>query len=280
MAITRCTRALLQLFVLALAVLLSRPAAAQTERSGGGSANAQLYQDYQQAVTERTQLRADNAKLKSDLSDTKDQLAALKRQLAAAQAGAANSQAAVATAQAAQANTAKNLETLKAQALQLVARFRDTITQLRGVELDRAQLQRDLAQSKSAFDQCASANYQLYQVDNEVLDRYSHQGAFSYLARAEPFTRIERTRVDNLVLEYRERAEALRVQPRAGAAPGGGGGASAPTGNLAPASTPAAPGSVTKPADTSAPSGPAVPGAAGAQARTEASGSAGQPPPQ
>jgi hypothetical protein len=93
---------------------------------------------------------------------------------------------------------------------------------MRGIEADREQLKQQLTQSQAAFDKCAERNYSLYEVDNEVLDRYAHQGAFSYLERAEPFTRIKRTEIDNFVLEYKERAQQLRVQkatPPAGAAP-------------------------------------------------------------
>jgi hypothetical protein len=63
-----------------LTLALSSGAAwAQTERSGGG-VNAQLAQQYQQALAAKTQLEADNQKLKKQLDDTKD----LKKQLDAA----------------------------------------------------------------------------------------------------------------------------------------------------------------------------------------------------
>jgi len=149
---------------------------------------------------------------------------------------------------------------------ELISRFRETVTQLRAVESDRTLLQQQLTQSKAAFDKCAQANYQLYQVNNEVLDRYAHQGAFSYLARAEPFTRIKRTEIDNLVLEYRERAEELRVKPAAS----GAGVATAPARAVpaaAPAVVPAAPTSpgppnpigTSSPAPAPAPNPQAVP---------------------
>jgi hypothetical protein len=98
---------------------------------------------------------------------------------------------------------------------ELIGHFRETVTTLRGVESERTQLQQQLAQSQAAFDKCAERNYALYQVDNEVLDRYQHQGPFSYLARAEPFTRLKRTQIDNLALEYKQRAEELRMKPPA-----------------------------------------------------------------
>jgi chaperonin cofactor prefoldin len=157
-------------------------------------------------------LQADNAKLKKDLDDLKKQLDAANKLAATSKAGVSRDSAQLAAAQAANDRTAKDLADSKGKMQELVAKFRETITQMRGVEAERSQLQQQLAQSKTAFDQCADRNYSLYQVDNEVLDRYSHQGAFSYMERAEPFTRIKRTQIDNLVLEYKERAEELRVK--------------------------------------------------------------------
>ena len=182
---------------------------------GGGAANAQLMMQYQQADAERTQLKSDNAKLKKDLDDLKKQLDAATKQAAASKAGVSRDSAQLAAAQAANDRSAKDLVDSKAKMQELVGKFRETITQMRGIESERSQLQQQLAESKTAFDRCAERNYSLYQVDNEVLDRYAHEGAFSHMASAEPFTRIKRTEIDNLVLEYKERAEELRMKKAA-----------------------------------------------------------------
>ncbi len=206
----------------ALALLIAlavRPVMAQVERSGG-EANAELMQQYQQALGERDQLQQDNAKLKKDLEDAGRQLAAARQQLAASKADASRNETQLAAAQAANAGTSKTLAAYQSRMDELIARFRETIDQLRDTETDRAQVKAALAQSKSAFDKCAAANSALYQVTDQVLDRYEHQSLFGYLARSEPFTRIKRAEVDNLALEYRQRAEALRVKSPG---PSGGG---------------------------------------------------------
>jgi DNA repair exonuclease SbcCD ATPase subunit len=218
--------------------LAAFPALAQVQRSGGGggAANAQLMMQYQQADAERTQLKSDNAKLKKDLDDLKKQLDAAGKQAAASKAGVSRDSAQLAAAQAANDRSAKDLLDSKAKMQELVGKFRETITQMRGIESERSQLQQQLAQSKTAFDQCAVRNYSLYQVDNEVLDRYAHEGAFSHMAGAEPFTRIKRTQIDNLVLEYKERAEELRMKKAEAAA-----GSSAPTASAPSSPSPPAP---------------------------------------
>lgn len=211
-------------------------AVAQVPRGGGGgAASAALMQQYQQAEGELAQLQADNAKLKKDLEASKKDLDAARQQLAAAKVGANRSQAALSAAQAAGESSARSLEEYRAKLQELIAHYTETARQLRTVETERGQLQQQLAESKRTYDQCVERNYDLYQVDNEVLDRYEHQGAFSYLARAEPFTRLERTRIENLVTEYRQRAEELRLQK---SVPGKAPAANPPAASPPPASPP------------------------------------------
>jgi chaperonin cofactor prefoldin len=245
---------------LAVAGLIETSAVAQVQRSGGsGAANAQLMMQYQQASTERAQLQADNTKLKKDLEDLKKQLEAANKQATVSKAGVSRGAAELAAAQAANDRTSKDLADSKAKMQELIGKFRETITQMRSVEAERAQLQQQLAQNKDAFDKCAERNYALYQVDNEVLDRYAHEGTFGHLARAEPFTRIKRTQIDNYVLEYKERAEELRMQ-KGGPPPG-----------TNPPSAAASPG---PPAAKSSPASSAGTPSSGAQANTSAA-----PPP-
>jgi chromosome segregation ATPase len=232
-------------------------APAQVQRSGGG-ANAQLAQQYQQVVTERAQLQADNDKLKKQLDDIKKQLLALQQQLVVSKKSVESSASQLAAAQAASQTSAQSLEQTKTRMQELVNRFRDTAVTLRGVESDRSQLQQQLAQSKSDFDRCAERNYQLYQVDSEVLDHYEHEGTLDHLARAEPFTRIKRAQVENLVDEYKVRAEELRVQKAAPAPPG-----PAPGPSPVPFAAPAG-------STGSSPTSTSVPGTAPGSARDDA----------
>jgi chromosome segregation ATPase len=202
-------------FALALPIDGAR---AQVERSGGG-VNAQLAQQYQQAVAERTQLQAENAKLKKQLDDANKQLQASTQQLKSARQGAVAARAVeaqLAAAQAASQSNARSLEQMKSKSEELVGHFRDTVATLRGVESERAQLKQQLLQARAARDQCAERNYQLFQINADVLDRYERQGVFSRIAAAEPFTRIKRNQIENLVLEDRQRVEQLRVERQKG----------------------------------------------------------------
>ncbi len=201
---------------LALAALTSVPAAAQAPRSGGGETQ-KFMQQYQQLAAEKTALQGQLAQMKKDLDGAQSALAAMKKERDALKAGAGSaSAAAAANAQltASKESAEKSLEQSKQRMTELVSRFRETLVNLKEVEADRTQTHRTLDERNAAFDQCAEKNLQLFEINGEILGRYEHVGLFTKVSSAEPFTRITRTRMENLVDEYRARALELRVKKK------------------------------------------------------------------
>jgi DNA repair exonuclease SbcCD ATPase subunit len=189
---------------------------AQTQRSGGGEAQ-KFMQQYQQLAAEKTALQTQVAQMKKDLDAAQAALAAAKKErdaLKARSAGSAGAAAQLAQANASRETAEKNLEQNKQRTTELISRFKETVGTLKGVESDRDQLRKDNEALGIAFDKCADKNLQLYEISNTVLDRYDHVGLFTKVAAAEPFTKVTRTRISNLVDEYRARAEDLRVKKR------------------------------------------------------------------
>jgi chromosome segregation ATPase len=209
--------------VLLLSLLAgATPAGAQTQRSAGGESQ-RIMQQYQQVSAEKAALQAQIAQMKKDLDGAKTELAEAKKERDALKARAAGSSA-VAAQQVAQANASKeavekSLELNKQRTAELVDRFKETIGALKGVESDRDQLRRNFDELNVKYDKCAQNNEQLYQIGSTVLDRYDHVGFFTKVAAAEPFTRITRTRMDNLVVETHAHAEELRLKKAAPPAP-------------------------------------------------------------
>jgi chromosome segregation ATPase len=187
------------------------PAHAQVQRSGGGETQ-KIMQQYQQVAAEKTALQAQVAQMKTDLDAANADLATVKKERDAAKAHAGTPPAAVAQATSAREAAERNLEQSKQRMTELVNRFRETATNLKDVEADRAKLRKDLSDRNSAFDKCADDNTQLFEINGEILDRYEHVGLFTKAGAAEPFTRITRTRIENLAVEYRQRAQDLRVK--------------------------------------------------------------------
>ena len=206
LTIKRCIAA-----VLAAALLPLGAAHAQAQRSGGGGASAQIMQQYQQLASDRTRLQAENDKLKADLDAASKERDALKKERDAlkARAGAAgNSGAQIAAATAA---ADQKLATQRHQMDELIARYREMGTNLQDVERQRGALQAQNDKIVQIATQCADQNAKLRDVTTEVLDRYEHMGSFSKATIDEPFTRLTRTRVENLVDEARGRIDELKA---------------------------------------------------------------------
>lgn len=193
-----------------LALADMRPADAQTQRGGGES--QKLMQQYQQLAAERTSLQAQVAQQKKDLDAAKADLVAMQKERDQLKARAGVATAAVARAQGEKQAAEQSVEQSKQRTAELVTRYRELAQTLKETELDRNKARGELTARNTVYDTCAQNNLQLYEITGQVLDRYEHVGLFSKAGAVEPFTKVTRTRIENLVDDYRARAEELRVK--------------------------------------------------------------------
>lgn len=186
----------------------------QVARSGGG-ASTQLAQELQQLASERTELQAQNARLQKELEAARKESDAAKAVEQALERRSRSSESAVKQLRediaARREDSDKEIAKWRDSMQQLVAKAREIAQSLRDVEIDRDSLKQTLAVRDRDLNTCVDRNLALYQISEEVLTRLDHQGFWSGVARAEPFTKIKRIQLDNLVEEYRQRADAQRL---------------------------------------------------------------------
>lgn len=91
---------------------------------------------------------------------------------------------------------------------QMTQQFAEASKSLQHLQKEKEQEQKQLAGS---IQVCEKKNAQLYQVSTELMDKYKKKGVFSALLQAEPFTQLEKVKVDNLLQEYRDKAEAAKI---------------------------------------------------------------------
>ncbi|HEY6926264.1 MAG TPA: hypothetical protein VI653_22460 [Steroidobacteraceae bacterium] len=189
---------------------------AQTARSGGG-ANAQLMQQMQQLASERTSLQAQNAQMKQELDALRKERDSLKKAQQAVDLRYKSAEAALARDAAQHDSTAQELKQTKDRMQELIAKFRETIQALRQAEAERAAAQQTSAASDRDLKVCVQHNTALYKLNAEVLDRMEHQSAFTRMATLEPFTRIKKVQLENLVDDFKSRADdqVLKSSPAA-----------------------------------------------------------------
>ncbi|MBB6091240.1 seryl-tRNA synthetase [Povalibacter uvarum] len=192
-------------------VLMAAPGTlAQTERSG--NADARVMQQLQQMTSERAALQAENTKLKQELEAVKKEA----QQAVAAKASLESRNKAMAASvnrdQAVGRQAEEQLEHTRGQMQELVTKFRETAQTLRDVETDRATVKTQLAMREREFKTCVDRNAALYNLNTEVLDRFEDRGFWSSLAEKEPFLKLKRVEQENLIEDYRYRADELRLQ--------------------------------------------------------------------
>jgi chromosome segregation ATPase len=195
------------------------PAAAQSARSSGG--NAQAMQQLQQLAAERTKLLADNAKLQAELESTRKERDALRKKQEASERRLQGNDAAMARAGAKSEALTQDLEREKGRVAEIVGKFRELAGQMREVEADRTTVKASLGQRDAELKQCIDRNLSLYTLNGEILTRLEHRGTFTPASALEPFTRLKRVELENLIDGYQSRAEeqkppatALQTPPR------------------------------------------------------------------
>jgi chromosome segregation ATPase len=187
---------------------------AQTARSGGGGGNAQLTQQLQQLASERTAMQAEQARMKKEIEELRKERDALKAgQQAASQRVRAASDAALARSTQDREAVETELVRVKERTQELIEKFRETTQTLREVETDRATAKQAVAQHERDLNACVASNMALYKLNDEVLTRLGQQGFWSRVGQAEPFTKLKRVELENLIDEYRNRADDQKLAP-------------------------------------------------------------------
>ena len=97
--------------------------------------------------------------------------------------------------------TDKNLQLMTQQ-------YSDTSKALQQLQKEKEQEQKRLS---GDIEVCEKKNAQLYQISVELMDKYQSKGVFTSLLQAEPFTQLEKVKMQNLLQEYRDKAEAAKI---------------------------------------------------------------------
>ncbi len=183
---------------------------AQTERSG--NADARVAQQLQQLTNERMALQAEVVELKQELEQARKELAGANSAKSSLESRNRTLEATAGRGQAAQQSSEEQLERTRDQLQDLVAKFRETAQTLREVETDRATVTSQLVTKEREFSTCVDRNAALYLLNDEVLDRMQSRGFWSSVTEREPFTKLKRVQLENLIDDYRYRAEELRLE--------------------------------------------------------------------
>jgi chaperonin cofactor prefoldin len=201
----------------AVSLLLAFGAVGQVQRSGDN--NARVMQQLQQLTAEKAAAQAENTKLKAEVEDLKAQLAKASTALTASEQRAKKVTTGASARDSAAVEEANDaLSRTRTQMQELVGKFRETAGILKEVETDRDQLRAQASTQERDLKTCVDRNAGMYLLTDEILRKVGDRGMWSSLTEKEPFTKLSRTRLENLIEDYRYRVDELRVKDKPAAA--------------------------------------------------------------
>jgi chromosome segregation ATPase len=196
--------------IVGMSCMLAFTADAQVQRSG--NADARVAQQLQQLSNEKVALQSENSKLKQELEQIKAQLQKAEASSKKLEGRNRALEASAGRGTAASQQAEEQLERNRIQLQELVTKFRETAQTLRDVEADGATAKSQLAVKEREVKTCIDRNAALYNLNTEVLDRMENRGLWSSLTEREPFTRLKRVELENLIDDYKYRADELRLE--------------------------------------------------------------------
>jgi chromosome segregation ATPase len=110
----------------------------------------------------------------------------------------------------------------KQQQAELTDKYQETENKLKQMEQQYVatnnslqQTQKEKEQEKKRLDGdiqiCEKKNSELYLLSVQLMEKYQAKGVMDAIRQAEPFTQLEKVRIENLLQEYRDKSEANRI---------------------------------------------------------------------
>lgn len=188
---------------------------AQIQRSG--SDNARIVQQLQQATAEKSQLQLDNDALKKELEKIKEKAVQATAEQSRLQQRVRELEQAGEKMRSATTDNDEALQKSRAQLQELIGKYREVAQTFKDVENERDALVGGKSVQERELKTCVDRNAQMYLLTDEILGRLENQGLWSAISGKEPFTQLSRTRLENLVEDYRYRVNELKLTDKSAA---------------------------------------------------------------
>lgn len=195
-----------RLFLIAIAALATLPALSADKPDPA----KRLQQQLRKAEQERQQLTLQKVEAEKQLKDAQEKAAEAGRSATQRNARLSREVASL------KAEKEALAESSKVEQAALTAKLTETERRLSELRLEKQQLDAVFARQKTALGTCVERNVGMYRLGNEVLDKYEQKGCFTSLLQGEPFTQLQRAKIENFMEDYRDKLEAQKFEPAAG----------------------------------------------------------------
>jgi chromosome segregation ATPase len=188
--------------LLALPVLAAdKPGKDQTRR---------LEQQLRAAQQEKNRLTQEKTDTENKLKDVEGKVTEAEKRAEGASARSARLNKELDAAKA-------DIATDKAEKEALAAKLAESERKVTELRNEKQRVEVALAGHKKALGDCQARNARMYDLGNELLDKYEKKGCLDSALQAEPFTRLKRAQIEKMVEEDRERLDNEQLLPPRGA---------------------------------------------------------------
>lgn len=193
------------------AALVALPALAGDQP--GKDQTKRLQQQLRKAEQEKSQLAQQKTETESQLKEAQGKASDAERQANAASHRNARLNKEL---EASKAEKEALAIASKADHAALEGKLAETERKLAEQRLERQQLEVALARQKTALSGCSERNARMYEIGNELLDKYEQKGCLSSVLQGEPFTGLKRAQIEKMVEEDREKLDKDQLLPAQG----------------------------------------------------------------
>lgn len=184
---------------------MATPAASNKDQKKDRQALRRMQQQLTDIQQQKSALDQEKAALEATLKKTHDETESQKRSAASIAAKASRLEKDVETA---------NLEKteLRTQLDEAAKRNEELSGQRKQLEHDLKNTAVTLGKQNEQRKLCEANNGELYRIGRELIDWYGSKGAVNAILEAEPFTRMKRVEMENLLENYRDKLETQRLE--------------------------------------------------------------------
>lgn len=159
-----------------------------------------MQQQLNEAQQQNSALDQEKAALEETLKKAGDESESHKRSAATASARASRLEKNIEAIRREKAELQGQVEELRKQNQELSGQHKRLEQQMKNTSTI-------LSREKERKSLCEANNDELYRIGRELVEWYSHKGAWNAILEAEPFTRMKSVEMENMLENYREKLE-------------------------------------------------------------------------
>jgi chromosome segregation ATPase len=185
--------------------IMAADAASNKDQKKERQALRRMQQQLNEVQQQKSALDQEKTVLEETLKKTHDETESHKRSAASAVAKASRLE--------------KDIEAANSEKTELRTRLDEAAKRNEELSGQRKQLEQDLKNTTVALAKqdeqrklCETNNDELYRIGRELADWYTSKGAMNAILEAEPFTRMKRVEMENLLENYRDKLEGQHLE--------------------------------------------------------------------